>query len=321
MKNQTEFSPTLGQISPEEPRITALIPSYNRAHLLPRAIDSVLNQTRPPYEVIVVDDGSTDNTREVMAAFGDQIRYIHQDNAGSAVARHHGISVARTEWIALLDSDDTWNPDHLERVAAAIVATDGVANYYFADTRMTNVHEQRMNWELNGFSIDGEPYRLLPEGSEVVLKVIQPLMLQATVLKRASYLACGGFLPGLRYRDDTHIFIKLGLKDPICAVGGGGTQMSDDDIPVNRLSLTYDQTRKGADAHVLMFQDLLDYFGDRLTDEEEDNLTLRLANAYLDLARFAWGRRDYKEFARYFALSGRTRPRAIIDMANRKLSG
>lgn len=305
----------------EEPRITALIPSYNRAHLLPRAIDSVLNQMCLPYEIIVVDDGSTDNTKEVMATYGDQIRYIYQENAGSAVARHHGISVARTEWVALLDSDDTWNPDHLERVTAAIVATDGVANYYFADTRLTNAHGQRMIWDLNGFSIDGEPYRLLREGSEVVLKAIQPLMLQATVLKRASYLACGGFLPGLRYRDDTHIFIKLGLKDPICAVGGGGTQMTDDDIPDNRLSLTYDQTRKGVDAQVLMFQDLLDYFGDRLTDDEKNILTMGLANAYLSLARISWEGRDYKDFVQNFARSGRTRPRAIVDLVNRKLSG
>lgn len=318
MKNQTELSPTLGQITPEEPRITALIPSYNRAHLLPRAIRSVLNQTRPPYEIIVVDDGSVDDTREQVAAFGDQIRYVFQENAGSAVARHNGMLLAQTEWVALLDSDDIWNPDHLERISDAIAATDGRANYYFSDTQRPQGHNRQLHWQLAGFSID-KPYVLIDEGSEWVLKELQPMMLQATVIKRSAYMASGGFLPPLRYRDDTHLFIKLGLKEPICAVAGTGTLMTDDDQPKNRLSLTHDQARKGTNAQVIMFEDLLDYFGNRLTTQEEEILTMYLGQAYLGMVRHSWRERDFSGMARYMMLAGVRRPRTLIDLLARKI--
>ena len=69
----------------------------------------------PPLEVIVVDDGSTDQTAEIARGFGNRIRYIHQENAGSAVARNQGINAAAGEWVAFLDADDSWLPEHLER--------------------------------------------------------------------------------------------------------------------------------------------------------------------------------------------------------------
>lgn len=321
MKSQMQMSRDLVQTIPEASQMTALIPSYNRAHLISRAVSSVLNQTLPPYEIIVVDDGSTDNTREILASFGDSIRYIHQENAGSAVARHHGITAAQTDWIALLDSDDVWNPDHLERMSDAIIATDGRANYYFADTQRPQELDKQMQWHLTGFSI-GEPYVLFEEGAEWVLKDLQPMMLQSTVIKRSAYMASGGFYAPLRYRDDTHLFIKLGLKDPICAVAGGGTKMTDDDQPQNRLSINYDRTRdkEGFVMQVVMFQDLLNYFDGRLTPEQKDTLSLYLANSYLNVARASWRERKFTEVAKNMLLSGVKHPRAIMDMIGRKLS-
>jgi glycosyltransferase involved in cell wall biosynthesis len=94
--------------------ISIVIPSYNYAHFLREAIDSALGQTYPPLEVIVVDDGSTDATPEVLASYGERIRVIRQQNQGVARARNAGIAVARGEYVAFLDADDVWHPRNLE---------------------------------------------------------------------------------------------------------------------------------------------------------------------------------------------------------------
>jgi len=102
--------PTVCQAPGVPGLVSVLIPTYNRAYILGKALDSVLAQSYRPIEVIVVDDGSTDGTRELVAGYGDQVRYIHQPNAGLAVARNTGLKAARGEFIALQDSDDQWTP-------------------------------------------------------------------------------------------------------------------------------------------------------------------------------------------------------------------
>jgi glycosyltransferase involved in cell wall biosynthesis len=95
--------------------ISVIIPTYNRAHLLARAVRSVLNQSLPAQEIIVVDDGSTDNTAEVMSQQFPQCVYIQQSNRGVSAARNRGIDAAEGEWLAFLDSDDEWLENKLQR--------------------------------------------------------------------------------------------------------------------------------------------------------------------------------------------------------------
>lgn len=96
--------------------VSVVIPSYNRGYCIADAVRSVLAQTYENLEVIVVDDGSTDDTREVLAGLGDErVRYVWQQNAGACVARNHGVDLARGSVVAFHDSDDLWHPTKLER--------------------------------------------------------------------------------------------------------------------------------------------------------------------------------------------------------------
>ncbi|MFQ5806991.1 MAG: glycosyltransferase family 2 protein [Phycisphaerae bacterium] len=119
-------------------RVTVIIPSFNRAALLPRAIESALNQTVAQLcDIVVVDDGSTDNTGEVAARFGLRIHYIRQPHTGAAAARNRGIHASTNEFVAFLDTDDEWEADKTERQLDAmrrwpdvvLVAGRGVERY------------------------------------------------------------------------------------------------------------------------------------------------------------------------------------------------
>lgn len=95
-------------------RVTAVITAYNNANYVVRAIESILNQTVVPNEIIVVNDGSTDNTEAKISHLRNRITYIEQDNSGASGARNRGIQEATSTWIAFLDGDDEWLPDHIE---------------------------------------------------------------------------------------------------------------------------------------------------------------------------------------------------------------
>src|SRR5581483_8159413 len=97
----------------DKPTISVIIPCFNHAAYLAKAIQSALVQTLPADEIIVVDDGSTDDTAKVTASSGTRIRYVYQSNAGLSAARNTGIKLATGKYIGFLDADDLWHPDFL----------------------------------------------------------------------------------------------------------------------------------------------------------------------------------------------------------------
>jgi len=117
------------------PKVTVVIPTYNCAKYLPDAINSVLNQTYKDFEIIVVDDGSTDGTKKVMESYmqkyQDRFRYFYQQNNGVAAARNRSIEEAKGEYIALLDADDEFVPNALEECIVA--AKHNKSDWYIAD--------------------------------------------------------------------------------------------------------------------------------------------------------------------------------------------
>ncbi len=104
------------------PRVSVNIPTFNCARFLGRAISTVLSQTYTDYDIIVVDDGSTDGTRDVVFEFGDRVRYLYQPNGGLSSARNLALSRASGEFIAYLDADDMWYPHKLEKQVAFLDA-------------------------------------------------------------------------------------------------------------------------------------------------------------------------------------------------------
>jgi glycosyltransferase involved in cell wall biosynthesis len=109
------------------PLVTAAIPTYNRARYLPGALESVFAQTFADYEVLVVDDGSTDETPELLAGYGDRIRVVRQENAGRSAARNRAVTEARGRYLSFLDSDDRWQSDKLAREVPVLEANERVA--------------------------------------------------------------------------------------------------------------------------------------------------------------------------------------------------
>lgn len=109
-------------MTPSPLRISCVIPVFNGADYLAESLESVLSQTHPPFEVIVVDDGSTDSTPAVAQAYGSRIRYVRQDNAGPAAARNRGVELSLGELVAFQDADDLWHPTKLARQVARFVA-------------------------------------------------------------------------------------------------------------------------------------------------------------------------------------------------------
>jgi glycosyltransferase involved in cell wall biosynthesis len=263
--------------------LAAVIPTYNRASVLGRAIDSVLAQDRRPNEIIVVDDGSSDNTHEVVAKYGGVVRLIRKENGGVSSARNVGVRESRSDFIAFLDSDDSWYGDHLARIEQAIVKTGGVAGLYFTDLELAPSRGGGSAWYQSDFSIDGS-HELRQDASRWVFLDIQPMCIQASVVRRDAYVAVGGCNPRLSCREDTHLFFKLGLSTSICAVAGCAG-MLDGDSP-DSLTTTFSSAHETYwRCAAWLYSDVLDEDADRLTVEQRRVLARRLADAHWMLAK------------------------------------
>lgn len=115
------------------PPYSVVIPAYNAARTIEKTVESALAQTVPPKEIFVVNDGSSDNTLEVLGRYESPVHVVTQENAGPAAARNHGIRLATTDWIALLDSDDSWLPEKMENQLSRCDKDVGLIHCYEVD--------------------------------------------------------------------------------------------------------------------------------------------------------------------------------------------
>lgn len=195
------------------PLVSVIIPTFNRAATVGRSIESVLKQSYRPMEVIVVDDGSTDNTLDVLAEYGDRIRTIQQPNGGPSSARNTGVAGAEGEIIAFLDSDDTWMPEKIAKqvdlmisggsdipccVCNAVISDgDGPARTSFANADVATDFAQ-------GFWMNPAPL--------VATRFI--LFNQVVAIRKEAFLRIGGFKEHMRLLEDHDLAFRLSLLGP-----------------------------------------------------------------------------------------------------------
>lgn len=127
-----------------DPLISVIVVTYNRAHYLKDALDSIQRQSFKDYEVILVDDGSTDNTKEIVEQYKG-VRYIYQDHGGISKARNTAIRVAKGKWIATLDSDDLWKKEKLQKQVDYLEAHSDCRIVYTAFQNFTDISEEKLN--------------------------------------------------------------------------------------------------------------------------------------------------------------------------------
>jgi len=267
-------------------RIAAIIPTYQRAWSIARAVESALAQAPQP-EVIVVDDGSTDDTHAVLAGFGDRITVIHQENQGLSHSRNAGAAATNADWIAFLDSDDHWTDHHLSRMLDAIASNEGSSDVYFADTRRTVSEGSASLFDLAEFHPNGE-FDVTADATRWVLLPRQPLMVQSAVIARDAFEAVGGFWESLTHREDTHLWFLLGIGRPMCAVNGIGCVMTDEDTSGLRQTERFGgQTTVYWTDTIAIYSDALDRFDKVLTDSDKKEIVRRVSHARLNLARIS----------------------------------
>jgi glycosyltransferase involved in cell wall biosynthesis len=191
-------------------RISVVLPTWNRAHLVRKAVDSVLAQTYPDFELIVVDDGSTDDTPARLAAYGERIRVVRQENGGVARARNAGIAAARHEWLAFLDDDDEWAPEMLAVHVEGVRAQADVKVHATNATVVSAKGERSNLFRLRGLPETGRAARLQ---RPLVWVVRGTFFTQAVMVRRDALLATGLYRPGIHY-EDLDVLAQLALAGP-----------------------------------------------------------------------------------------------------------
>ncbi len=185
--------------------ISVVIPAYNRSSFLPRALDSVLEQSYPPREIIVVDDGSTDATGDVLSRYGKRITIIRQNNRGVSAARNRGIEQAEGEWIALLDSDDAWMPNKLRNQKDFHQKNPDLDIFQSSEIWIRN--GRRVNLKKKHRKIGGWIFK-----EALPLCIVSP---SAVIFKKSLWRKTGGFDPDLPVAEDYDFWLRVLKSSPI----------------------------------------------------------------------------------------------------------
>ncbi len=199
-------------------KVSAVIPAFNRRAYIARAIDSAMLQTVSVDEIVVIDDGSTDGTAEVVESrYGSSVRIVRQPNSGVAGARRRGIQEARGEWIAFLDSDDEWTPDRNRELLQAAERVPADVAWIFGDLRfVTDDGESASLFKEYGLTLHESP-KVFSDS----LSVQYPMLfsyLQASFIRREALLELKCFTEGLRSDDDILAGFQIGCRYKFAAI-------------------------------------------------------------------------------------------------------
>ena len=217
--------------------VSAVLPVYNGAAYVADAIGSVLGQTRPPIECLVIDDGSIDETPSVVRAFGDDVVYVRQDRAGVSAARNHGVGLAHGALVAFIDHDDVWLPTKLERQVEALES--GREAMALCAVEIIDAHGAVLRTQRLRARADLLTGMLTFDGTETVS------CSSAGVVRRAELRRMGGFDPRLSVSADWDLLFRMLLEgavayvdEPLVRYRVHGANMSND-IAAMEQDMTY----------------------------------------------------------------------------------
>lgn len=195
--------------------IGVVIPAYNSANYIRRAIDSVLAQTHQTDEIIVVDDGSTDDTATVVGGYGSRVKLIRQANAGASVARNTGIKAATSEWIAFLDSDDEWLPEKLELQVELLERNPrlvwATANFIYCHCGQ-NLHTQKLDEPKGRTLLSGRDF--FEDYFDAYIKAAAGWT-GTMIVKRSVLIEAGLFRPGQLRFNDEDMWWRIAYRHPV----------------------------------------------------------------------------------------------------------
>lgn len=191
------------------PRISVVVPLYNKAEHIGATIASVLAQSYTGFELVVVDDGSSDGGDEIVAAIGDKrLRLVRQENAGVSVARNRGVEESRGEYIAFLDADDEWMPWHLEELVGLIDEFPGRGMYSVA-------HEivQGNTVYCPGTGV-AEGFRGgVDDVAGTFARGLALVNSSTACVSREAFVRSGGFPVGIKRGEDVYLWLKIGMSE------------------------------------------------------------------------------------------------------------
>lgn len=215
--------------------VAVIVPTYNRAAHVGAAIDSILAQAEPPDEIIVVDDGSTDATHDVLARYGDAIKVLYQQNAGASAARNAGARVATSDWLTFLDSDDLWNPDRMRLLREDLSSAGSDVVAHVGNVLFCGVGEERDFFSVARIGI----------GPGSVQRVARPLalflhgfFLIGAAFRRDDFVALGGFDTSFPVDEDTEMAHRLAERGEFLVRGdvlAKVIRQAGDDVALSKL--------------------------------------------------------------------------------------
>jgi len=206
------------------PLVSIIIPTYNRGWILQEAIESVRSQTYRNFELIIVDDGSTDNTRDILERYEEELVVIRQSNRGVSAARNKGVACSRGALISFLDSDDLWKPEKLATQTA-----------FFAQNPGIRVCQTDEIWIRNGKRVNPKKVHQKPSGMIYIpslsLCLVSP---SAVMMEKELFQSIGGFDETYPACEDYDLWLRIGCRYPIPLIaqklvikrGGHGDQLS-----------------------------------------------------------------------------------------------
>ncbi len=259
-----------------------IIPTYNRRDLLPRAIDSVLAQTRSIDEIIVVDDGSTDGTADMLQArYGERVKHVWQSNAGVSAARNHGLRLARGRYLALLDSDDEWLP---EKTALQVAFLESRPDF-----GMVVCDVERIDGDYRHIDVFHRRDVIREDGWALRWLLHNPALIPASVMLRRQVVdQLGGFDETLRTAEDLEFHLRVARHWPIGVVEQALVRAMRGHEGLSAASSTYDDYVRVVEAAVASARGSLD----------DGELDVALAGTYLRNARGMLIRRRWAAGAR-----------------------